>query len=93
VHARRRIGGAGAARDEAHAGLPCELAVRLGHHRRATFLAADGQFDRRIVQRVEHGQVAFAGHAEDVAHAVQHELVDQDLAAGAQRGRGGGGFR
>ena len=27
-------------------------------------------------------QVAFARHAEDVAHAVDHQLVDQDFAAG-----------
>ena len=79
-----------AARDEAHAGPPGELAVRLGHHGCAAFLAADGQLDGRVVQRVEHGEVRLAGHAEDVLHAVQHELVHEDLAAGAGRW---GGFR
>jgi hypothetical protein len=83
VHAGRRVGGTGAARDEADAGLAGELALRLGHHGRAAFLAAHGHVDGRVVQRVEHGQKAFAGHAEELLDAVGDELVDQDLAAGA----------
>ena len=39
--------------------------------------------DVGVVERVEHGQVALPGHAERVLDAVQLELVDEDLAAGA----------
>ena len=44
--------------------------------------------DVRVVERVEHGQVALARHAERVLDAVQLELVDEDLAAGAAHARG-----
>jgi hypothetical protein len=59
-----------------------ELPVRLRHHGGAALLAADGDLDRRVVQGVEHGEEALAGHAEQVLHPVHHELVDEDLAAG-----------
>ena len=50
-------------------------------YRRAALLAADDEADRiaRVVQRVEHGQVALARHAEGELDAVDPELVDQDL--------------
>src|SRR5487761_2530020 len=38
------------------------------------------------MQRVEHGEIGFAGHAEHMAHALDRELVDEDLAAGAEIG-------
>ena len=85
VHADRGVGRAGAARDEADAGLAGQLAVGLGHEGRAAFLAADDEADARVVQRVEHVEVAFAGHAEGGVDAVDGERVDQDLAAGAGR--------
>ena len=72
----------GPARHEADAGAAGELAVGLRHHRRAALLAADGDVDRGVVQRVEHGEVALARHAEEVIDAVDDELVDEDLAAG-----------
>ena len=40
VEARAGVGGAGAARDEADAGPAGELAIGLGHHGGAAFLAA-----------------------------------------------------
>ena len=46
MHARRSVGRAGAARDEADARAPGRLAHRFGHHRRARLVAADG--DRHI---------------------------------------------
>ena len=82
VHAGRCVGGAGAARDEADAGLAGQLALAIGHHRRAAFLAADDGADRRIVQRVEHGKIAFAGHAEDALDAVGFQRLDDQLSAG-----------
>ena len=83
VNARRGIGGTGPARHKADAGLARELALRLGHHGRAAFLATHGHADVGIVQRIEHGQVAFAGHAEELLHTMGDELLDQNLAAGA----------
>ena len=40
---------------------------------------------RRVVQRVEHREVALAGHAEGQVGPVQHELVDEDLPAAARQ--------
>ncbi len=82
VDAGRRIGGAGAAGDEADAGLAGQAALAVGHHRGAAFLAADDGADRRIVQRVEHREIGFARHAEDAIDAVGFERVDDQLSAG-----------
>ena len=90
VHARRRVGGPRPARHKAHAGLPGELALRLGHHRRAAFLAAHGDGDGRVVQGIQHRQKAFAGHAKKLLHAVHQKLIDKDLAAAAGREVGHG---
>jgi len=83
VNARRSIGGTRTARHKADTGLAGQLALGLSHHGRTALLAADGDGDVGIVERIEHGQVAFAGHAEQLLHAVEEELIDQDLAAGA----------
>ena len=82
VDAGRRIGGARTARDEANAGPAGKLALAIGHHRRSAFLAADDGADRRIVQRIEHRQIGFSGHAEDTLDAVCFERVDDQLSAG-----------
>jgi hypothetical protein len=37
------------------------------------------------MQRVERGEVALAGDAEDHLDAVEHELVDEDPSAGSGR--------
>ena len=47
-------------------------------------LAADGDLDVAVVKRVEHGEIALAGHAEHVADALDDQLVDQHLGGGAQ---------
>ena len=85
MHADRGVGGAGTAGDEADAGLAGHLAVGLGHECRAPFLAVDHEADVRVVQRIEHVQVAFAGDAEGGVDAVDVERIDQELAAGAGR--------
>jgi hypothetical protein len=87
VHADRGIGRARAAGDETDAGAAGELAIGFGHERGAAFLAVDDEPDRRIVQRVEHVEVAFARHAEGDVDAVDVERIDQDLAAGTGRKR------
>lgn len=89
MDADRRVGGAGAARDEGDAGAVRERAIGAGHERDAAFLAARDDVDRgRIDERVEHGEEAFAGHGEDPVAALRHELIDEDAAAGAGLGFG-----
>ena len=83
VQAGRAVGGAGAARHERDAGTAGELAGGLGHHHRPALLAADRDGDVAVMERVERGQIALAGHAEDMADAVDQQLVDQHLAARA----------
>src|SRR6185312_15996688 len=82
------IAGAGPARHHAQARPPSELAEGVGHHRRATFLAAGHETDRiGVVERIEHGEVALARHGEYRVGAVDLELIDQDLRTGpAARG-------
>ena len=72
---------AGAAGDHADARPAGELAVGVGHVRGADLVAAGDEADRRVVERVEHGQVALAGHAEGDVHPVDDELVDEEPAA------------
>jgi hypothetical protein len=83
VNAGRGVGGAGAAGDEADARAAGELAVGLRHHGGAAFLAADGDRDGRVVQRVERRKIALARNAEDVVDPVDEKLIDENLAAGA----------
>ena len=52
VHARRGVGGAGPAGDEADARPPGELAGGLRHDRGPALLAADEDVDGRVVQGV-----------------------------------------
>jgi len=78
VDADRGVGRAGAARDEADAGAAGQLAIGFGHVGGAAFLAADHELDRilRVVERVEHGEIAFTGDAERDVRAVDFERVD-----------------
>ena len=89
VHAVGGVRRSRPARDQADARAAGELAVGLGHVRRAALVARDDQAQRRVVQRVEHRQVALAGDAEGQVGPVQHELVDQDLPAAARQRRTG----
>ena len=76
MHACRRIGGAGPRVTKHTPGRPVSLPCASAIMAAPAFLAAHRRLDGRVVRRVElHGEVAFAGHAEDVLHAVQHELV------------------
>ena len=82
----RGIHRARAARDEDDAWPSGQSRRCLGHERRAGFMPRDRQLDGRIVERVEHGQVGLAGHAEDVRDALRDQLIDEDLTAGAEVG-------
>ena len=80
------IGCAGAARDEGDARPPGHLAVGVGHVADPAFLPADDQVDlRRVMERIEDGEEAFPGNGENAVAALDLELVDKDLAAGACR--------
>ncbi len=95
VHADGRVGRARPARHEADAGRARELAVRFGHVRGAALVTTRDQLDAlaRAVQGVEHRQVAFAGHAEREVRAVNDELIDENLPAGALHKKKGVGTR
>ena len=78
------IGRAGTPRHHADAGAAGELAMGLGHHGRIAFMPAGDRLDLRcIVERVEHGEIALTRHAENVVGAVNPELIDEYLSAGA----------
>ena len=79
-----------AARDEADARPAGELAVGVGHVGGAASWRQVTKRIGRVVQGVEHGEVALAGHAEASVDAVDDELVDEDLSAGAAHVRRSG---
>jgi hypothetical protein len=82
VDTDRRIGGARASRHEADTGAPAQLALRVGHERGAAFLPAGDEADAiaMLVQAVQHGQVALAGHTVDGVHALGDQRFDQGMA-------------
>jgi hypothetical protein len=86
VHADRGLRRARATGDEADARPASELPVGLGRVRGPLLVAARDEPDRRVVQGVEHRQVALPGQAERQVDAVQLELVDEDPAARSQSG-------
>jgi hypothetical protein len=81
MDASERVGGAGPAGNHADAWPACKFAVCVGHHGGAAFLAAHRNGDIAIVQAIEHGQVAFAGHAKDMFHTLRHQLIDKYVPA------------
>ena len=87
MHADRGLRRAWPARDHANARAAGQLAVRLGHVRRAGLVAADDKPDRRVVEAVEQPDVALAGNAERDLRAVDDQLVGEQLAAGAAHRR------
>ena len=64
-------------------GRPVGLAIGFRHHRGAAFIAADRDLDAAVVKRVQHREIGFAGHAEDMADALGDQLFDQHLRGGA----------
>src|SRR6266849_8200407 len=88
VHTDAGVGRARPARHEADAGAAGKLAVGLRHVGSSAFLAAYDEADllAHVIERVERGEIALAGYAEGRVRAVNPELIDQDLAAGAHVG-------
>jgi hypothetical protein len=75
------IGGAGAAGHHADAGAARQLAVRFGHHGGAALLPADDRLDlaTTVIERIEHGEIAFARHAEDAVGSVGRQAGHKGL--------------
>ena len=71
MHADRAVGGPRSAGHEQHARPAGELAVGFGHESRPALLPAGHEADfGRVIERVEHFEIALAGDAE------RHELVE-----------------
>ena len=85
VHADARVGRARTARNETDARPASEFAVGFGHVGGAAFLPAHDEADllARVIERVEYGEVALARHAVGSVDAMDEELIDEDLCAGA----------
>ncbi len=54
-------------------------------------LPADRQLDRRVIHRVERGEIGLAGDAKDPLDPLGDELIDENLPAGAGLELGHGG--
>src|SRR5438094_235859 len=83
TRSRSAAPGARPAGDEADAGTARELPVGLRHVRRAALVAAHDEPDVGVVEGVEDREVALPRHAEGELGAVEDELVDEQLRAGA----------
>ena len=85
VHPDRGVAGAGSARHQQDARFAGQLAIGFRHECRAAFLAAGDQADlRRVVERVEHFQIALAGDAEGHLDAMRPQGRDDQLTAALQ---------
>ncbi len=82
VHADARVGRARAARHEADAGAPAQLALRVGHERGAAFLAAcdEAHAIGVLMKAVEHREVALTRHTEDGVDPLLDQTFDQRVA-------------
>ncbi len=88
MHTDAGVGRARPARHEADAGAAGELAVGLRHVGGAALLAAYDEADllAHVIERVECREIALAGYAEGRVGAMNPELIDENLAAGAHVG-------
>jgi len=78
VNADGRVEHTRPAGDHQHPGATGELAMCLGGERGATLVTACHEPQpRRVVERVEHGEVALAGHTEGNIGAERDQLVDE----------------
>jgi len=86
VHADRGVGRSRTARDEADPGAPGDLGPGLGHVGGAAVLARDDQADSlaRVVEGVEHREIALAGNAERGIDAVDFQRIDENLRGGSR---------
>ena len=85
MHADGGMAGTGAAGDHADAGGAMQLAVGFGHICGTCLVAGvdQGKAVLHIMQRVQHLEVAFTGHAIGRVGPVDQKLVYKDLSAGS----------
>ena len=81
MHTGAGVGGPRPTGDKAHAGLAGQLAIGLGHHRSATFLAADDIGDAAVIQPVQRREETFARHRKHPFHAQSLQMIAQDFTA------------
>ena len=80
------VGGAGAERGQADAGLAGEAAVGVGHERGALLVTRGHEDDAlAVVERLAHVERLFAGDAEHVLDTLVLEALDEDLRCQARR--------
>ena len=89
MHAGGGVGCPRTARHHADAGLARGLAIGIGHHRRAAFLAADHELHvvGVVVHRIQHGEETLTRHTEGHVDAMQAQLLDQNLSTTAFHNR------
>src|ERR1044071_1454816 len=67
---------------EANARLARRFCVTFRHEGRTAFLSVGNEFDfREVAEAIEHGDVAFPGYAEDVAHTFIAKTVGDGMAS------------
>ena len=71
-----------AARHHGHAGTAGRLGVALGHVAGALLVADEDVADRRVDERVVHGEDGPAGEAEHDLHTFHLEALDEGLGPG-----------
>ena len=64
------------ARRKEDADLAGQPRIGVGHDACACLLTCDSDLDLRVVKGIEHGEIGFARHAEDMLDTLQGELVD-----------------
>jgi hypothetical protein len=86
VHADRCMRRARAARDDRHAGTARQLADGFSHVGSRRLVTAHDRLNSRglVVQRIEHRQKTFAGHAEHALDAMRQQRVDDEPRAGGR---------
>ena len=90
MHADRRMCCTRPACDERDAWTPRQFADRFRHVRCRGFVAADDGLDLfgLVVQRIQHGEKALAGHAENTFDSVREQGIDDETRAGSASGIG-----
>ena len=83
MHRIRRIAGARAAADQAHPGHAGQSRIGERHKAGGTLVMAGHHIDRALQQRIQHREVALAGHGEDITNALGNEGIRQKMPAGS----------
>src|SRR5690606_29156065 len=74
-----QVGGAGAERGQADAGLAGEAPPGRGHEPGGLLVAREHQADARAAQRLQQGKRFLAGNPEDMVHALGLQRLDEEV--------------